>query len=50
MSDIAKNRDAEWLAKYVEKEVQANDKDHVVAWKGSDKDLQAIVAWLTSLE
>jgi mono/diheme cytochrome c family protein len=50
LSKIEESRDVEWLAKYIEKEVQANDKDHPVAWKGSDKDLEAIATWLASLE
>jgi hypothetical protein len=36
----------DWLIKYVKKEVQLNDKDHKGAFKGSDDDLKAILAWL----
>ena len=50
LSKIGENRDAAWLAKYIEKEVQANDKDHPAAWKGSSKDLETIAIWLAALE
>jgi mono/diheme cytochrome c family protein len=50
LSKIGESRDAAWLQKYIQKEVQANDKDHPVAWKGSDEDLKAIATWLASLK
>lgn len=50
LSNVGDTRDAAWLTKYIEKEVQTNDKDHPVAWKGSAKDLQAMATWLASLE
>lgn len=50
LSGIGEKRDADWLEKYIEKEVQANDRDHPVAWKGGDEALQAIATWLASLE
>lgn len=50
LSTIGESRDAEWLAKYIEKQVQSNDKDHPVAWKGTDEDLQAMATWLATLK
>ncbi|HXV64790.1 MAG TPA: c-type cytochrome [Vicinamibacteria bacterium] len=50
LSKIGESRDAEWLAKYIEKEVQANDKDHPVAWKGDNEALEAMATWLASLK
>ena len=50
LSEVGESRDAEWLTKYIEKQIQANDKDHPVAWKGEDKDLEAMATWLASLK
>ena len=50
LSTIGESRDADWLAKYIEKEVQANDKDHPVVWKGTDEELAALANWLASLK
>jgi cytochrome c553 len=50
LSKVGESRDIEWLTKYIEKQVQANDKNHPAAWKGDDKDLEAIATWLASLE
>ena len=50
LSKTGESRDAEWLAKYIEKEAQANDRDHPVSWKGDAKELEAIASWLASLK
>lgn len=50
LSEVGKSRDAAWLVRYIEREVQANDKDHPVAWKGTPEELQAMASWLAALE
>ena len=50
LSNIGDSRDAAWLVQYIEKEVQANDREHPVAWKGNDEDLKAMAGWLASLK
>ncbi len=50
LSQLEERRDAPWLKQYLEKELQANDRDHSVAWTGSDEDLKDIASWLASLE
>lgn len=44
--DLAKQHDAEGLAKYLRREIQLNDADHKKEFKGTDEELQAIVDWL----
>ena len=50
LGNIGETRDAEWLAKYIEREVQADGRDHPMAWRGGDEGLQAIATWLASLK
>lgn len=44
--DLAKTRDAQWLVKYLQREIQLDGKEHKKEFKGSDEELQAIVDWL----
>ena len=44
-----KQLDAEWLTKYLRKEVQLNGKDHGEPSKATDEEIHAVVAWLNSL-
>ena len=41
--------DADWLRRYIRKQIQLEGKDHAVAWKGSDAELEALIAWLDGL-
>jgi mono/diheme cytochrome c family protein len=50
LSTIGEDRDAAWLVDYIQKEARANDREHPVAWKGSDDELKAMAEWLASLE
>ena len=50
LSNVGAERDAEWLVKYIKKEVQLNDEDHKKTWKGSDEDLQKIADWMATLK
>ena len=42
----ASDRDAEWIMKYVRKEVQLHEKNHKKQAKASDEELAALIAWL----
>lgn len=50
LSNIGKTREADWLARYLEKEADIDGKPHRSSFKGSDEELQAIAAWLAGLE
>lgn len=49
LSDIGSKRDAEWMVRYLRKEIEVEDKAHRTEWKGSKKDLERLAAWLASL-
>ncbi len=49
LTGVGSRHEADWIVKYVNKEVQLNDKDHKGAFKGSDEDLQSLIAWLEGL-
>lgn len=40
------DRDAEWLEKYLTKEVELNAKPHMKEFKGGEEQLDALVGWL----
>lgn len=50
LDGVGSRHDAEFLSKYVRKEAQLDDKSHKVTWDGSDKELAALIDWLSSLE
>lgn len=41
---------AEWAKKFVMREEEKDGKKHMRPWKGSEKDLEQIVAWLMTLK
>lgn len=41
---------AEWATKYIKREEEKDGKKHRRPYKGSDKDLDTIVAWLLTLD
>lgn len=43
-------KEADWIRGYLLRKQEMAGTTHPVAWKGSDKDLDALVAWLMSLE
>jgi hypothetical protein len=49
LGEVGAARDADWLRRYIRKQVQLEDKDHAVAWKGSNAELEALIAWLDAL-
>lgn len=46
LSEVAEQRDDEWLADYLRKEEAIDGKQHVKAFTGSDEELGAVIAWL----
>lgn len=48
--DLPTAREAEWMTGWIKHEIQVEGKNHKKAYKGTDEDLQAIVAWLIELE
>ena len=40
------DHEAEWLAKFLKKEVEKDGKSHTKPFKGSDEELKALVDWL----
>jgi mono/diheme cytochrome c family protein len=50
LSHAGAERDAGWIRDYLLRKVLLDDNQHPVAWKGSDAQLDAVVAWLASLE
>jgi cytochrome c2 len=49
LGGVGSRHEAEWIVKYVKKEVQLEEKDHKGTFKGSDEDMKAILAWLGGL-
>ena len=50
MTGAAARLDPDSLAKYLRKQEQLDGKDHKKEYKGSDEDLQTLIAWLQSLK
>lgn len=47
--DSSPARDAEWLKAYIAREETLDDKKHRAPWRGSDEELDQLVAFLMSL-
>jgi cytochrome c2 len=50
LSDVGDKRDAEWLTKYMKDPKSLLPEAKMPAFRGSDEDLQALVAYLMSLK
>ena len=50
LSTIGDERDAEWLQKFLMKEIDVDGVKHRVAFNGDEKDAVAISKWLASLK
>lgn len=50
LSTVGDRHEAAWIVKFVKKEETLHDKNHLNNYKGSDKDLENIAAWLASLK
>lgn len=46
LTGVTSKREPEWIAKYVRKQVQIEDRDHKPEFKGTDEELDALIAWL----
>jgi cytochrome c553 len=50
LSHAGATRDAAWIRDYILRNELIDDSQHPVAWKGSDAELDTLVAWLASLD
>jgi hypothetical protein len=50
LSGVGAEQTADFITKFLKKEVTLHDKKHSKAWTGKEEDLQAIVTWLSSLK
>ena len=50
LSGIGKEHNAEWFSKYLRKTEALNGVQHAKAWRGTDKELEALTKWLESLK
>ena len=46
----AGERDEAWLAGFLKREIQLDEKDHKKQFKGTEEELQAVAAWLLTLK
>ncbi|MFQ5671422.1 MAG: c-type cytochrome [Acidobacteriota bacterium] len=44
--NVAKRHDAEWIAKFLHRQVKQHDALHKKEFKGSDEDLKALIDWI----
>jgi cytochrome c2 len=49
LSNVGVNK-ADLLTKYLKKEAKISDKDHKIAFKGSDEELKNLVSWFQTLK
>jgi len=49
LSNAGSNK-ADVLTKYLKKEAKIDNKDHKIAFKGSDEELKSLVSWLETLK
>jgi mono/diheme cytochrome c family protein len=50
LSTVGSRHNAEWITKYVKKEIDQNSKKHMKAYTGKPEDLQTLATWLESLK
>lgn len=50
LSSVGAKHDAEWLTKWLKKEVDLNGKKHTIPWKGTDDQLATLTTWLETLK
>ncbi len=48
LSNIGADKKADWIAKFLKKEVKLNDKAHSMAFKGTDAELTTLSTWLVT--
>jgi mono/diheme cytochrome c family protein len=50
LSDVGSTRDAEWITKWLNKEVELNGKKHMPTWSGTPEEQKTLVDWVASLK
>ena len=50
LSGCGLRHNADWIVKFLNKEVKLDDKKHVKKWKGSAPDLATVATWLAGLK
>ncbi|MBA4317364.1 MAG: hypothetical protein C0412_03090 [Flavobacterium sp.] len=50
LSNIGSGKKADWITKFLKKEVKLNDKAHAMAFRGTDAELTTLSTWLASLK
>lgn len=50
LSGCGLRHNADWIVKFLNKEVTLDDKKHVKKWKGSAPDLATVATWLAGLK
>jgi len=50
LSDVGNRHNAEWMQKWLHKEVEQHDKKHMKKFTGPDDELKTLTTWLASLK
>jgi cytochrome c len=50
LSDIGSTQNAEWISKWLKKEVDLSGKKHPASWSGTPEELKTLSDWLGSLK
>jgi len=50
LSDVGSTRNAEWITKWLNKEVELNGKKHMPTWSGTPEEQKTLADWLASLK
>jgi mono/diheme cytochrome c family protein len=50
LSDIGSTKDAAWITKWLNKEVELNGKKHMPTWSGTADEQKTLVDWVASLK
>lgn len=50
LSTVGSDRDPAWLRKWIKKEIELDGKKHEKAFKGTDAELDALLAWMGTLK
>ena len=50
LSGVGLKHDAEWMTKWLHKEVELNGKKHMKKFAGSDDELKTLTTWLATLK
>ncbi len=50
LSNVGSERNAEWITKWLNKEVELNGKKHTPKWSGTPEEQKTLVEWVASLK